>query len=116
MINTTIVITSGNCTDEKYNKFPLLRKLEEEVTIFNKILPFLSALFNIYSLNNCEHMKGERCSNFNEVMGDSERAVRKMESSFRMRNVCFSVFSTCILLRFLRNAILMDRREISDYL
>ena len=34
----------------------------------------------------------ERCSNFNEVMGDSERAVRKMESSFRMRNVGFSVY------------------------
>ena len=34
----------------------------------------------------------ERCSNFNEVMGDSERAVRKMDSSFRMRNVGFSVF------------------------
>ena len=27
----------------------------------------------------------ERCSNFNEVRGDSVRAVRKMESSFRMR-------------------------------
>ena len=36
----------------------------------------------------------ERCSNFNEVMGDSERAVRKMESSFRMKNVGFSVFFT----------------------
>ena len=34
----------------------------------------------------------ERCSNFNEVMGDSARAVRKMESSFRTRNVGFSVF------------------------
>ena len=34
----------------------------------------------------------ERCSNFNEVLGDSERAVRKMNSSFRMRNVGFSVF------------------------
>ena len=33
----------------------------------------------------------ERCSNFNEVMGDSERAVRKMESSIRMRNVGFCV-------------------------
>ena len=51
----------------------------------------------------------ERCSNFNEVMGDSERAVRKMESSFRMRNVGFSVFLTCILPRFMRNAILLDR-------
>ena len=29
-------------------------------------------------------------------MGDSERAVRKMESSFRMRNVGFFVFLTCI--------------------
>ena len=28
-------------------------------------------------------------------MGDSERAVRKMESSFRMRNISFSVFLTC---------------------
>ena len=37
----------------------------------------------------------ERCSNFNEVMGDSERAVRKMESSFRMRNISFSVLLTC---------------------
>ena len=51
----------------------------------------------------------ERCSNFNEVMGDSERAVRKIESSFRMRNVGFSVFLTCILPRFMRNAILLDR-------
>ena len=30
-------------------------------------------------------------------MGDSERVVCKMESSFRMRNVGFSVFLTCIL-------------------
>ena len=51
----------------------------------------------------------ERCSNFNEVMGDSQKAVRKMESSFRMRNVGFSVFLTCILPRFMRNAILLDR-------
>ena len=34
----------------------------------------------------------ERCSNFNEVMRDSERVVRKMESSFRIRNVGFSVY------------------------
>ena len=51
----------------------------------------------------------ERCSNFNEVMVDSERAVRKMESYFRMRNVGFSVSLTCILPRFMRNAILLDR-------
>ena len=51
----------------------------------------------------------ERCSNFNEVMGDSERAVLKMELSSRMRNFGFSVFSTCILPRFLRNAIPLDR-------
>ena len=51
----------------------------------------------------------ERCSNFNEVMGDSEREVRKMESSFRMRNFGSSVFLTCILPRFIRNAILLDR-------
>ena len=38
----------------------------------------------------------ERCSNFNEVIGDSERAVSKMESSFRMRNIGFSLFLTCI--------------------
>ena len=50
----------------------------------------------------------ERCSNFNEVMGDSERAVRKIQSSFRKRNVSFSVFLTCILPRFMRNAILLD--------
>ena len=50
----------------------------------------------------------ERCSNFNEVMGDSERAVRKIESSFRKRNVSFSVFLTCILPRFMRNAIPLD--------
>ena len=37
----------------------------------------------------------ERCSNFDEVMRDSERVVRKLESSFRMRNVGFSVFLTC---------------------
>ena len=34
----------------------------------------------------------ERCSNFNEVMGNSERAVRKLESSFRLGSVGFSVF------------------------
>ena len=34
VINITIVITSENCTDEKYNKSSLLRKLEEEVTIY----------------------------------------------------------------------------------
>ena len=51
----------------------------------------------------------ERCSNFTEVIGNSERAVRKMESSFRMRNIGFSVFLTCILPRFMRNAILLDR-------
>ena len=39
VINVTIVITSENCTDEKYSKSLFLRKLEEEVTIFNKILP-----------------------------------------------------------------------------
>ncbi|CAH3158962.1 unnamed protein product, partial [Pocillopora meandrina] len=31
VINITIVITSENCTDEKYNKSSLLRKLEEEL-------------------------------------------------------------------------------------
>ena len=36
----------------------------------------------------------ERCSHFNEEMGDSKSAVRKMESSFRMRNVGLSVFLT----------------------
>ena len=51
----------------------------------------------------------ERCSNFNEVMGDSERAARKMESSSRTRNVGFSVFLTYILPRFMRNAILLNR-------
>ena len=51
----------------------------------------------------------ERCLNFSEVMGDSERAIRKMESSLRMRNVGFSVFLTCILPRFTSNAILLDR-------
>ena len=49
------------------------------------------------------------CSKFNEVMGDSERAGRQMESSFRTRNVGFSVFLTCILPHFMRNAILVDR-------
>ena len=51
----------------------------------------------------------ERCSNFNEIMGDAERAVHKMESSFRMRNVGFSVFFTSILPRLMRNAIILDR-------
>ena len=50
----------------------------------------------------------ERCSNFNEVMRDLERAVRKMESSFRMRNVGFSVFLTYILPRFMRNEMLLN--------
>ena len=40
--------------------------------------------------------------------GGSEGAVRRMESSFRMRNVGFSVILTRILPRFLRNAILLD--------
>ena len=36
----------------------------------------------------------ERWTHFNEEMGDSKSAVRKMESSFRMRNVGLSVFLT----------------------
>ena len=48
VINITIAITSESCTDEKYNKSSLLRKLEEEVAICHKILPILSLLFNIY--------------------------------------------------------------------
>ena len=40
----------------------------------------------------------ERCSNVNKVIGDLEREVCKMESSFRMRNVGFSVFLMYILL------------------
>ena len=48
--------------------------------------------------------------------GLRESAVRKMESSFRMRNFGFSVFLTCILPRFMRNAIPLDRWKISDYL
>ena len=51
----------------------------------------------------------ERCSNFNEVMGDSEIAVRIMESSFRVGNVSSSVFLTCILLRLMRNSTLPER-------
>ena len=39
-----------------------------------------------------------------------------MESSLRMRNVGFSVSLTCILPRFTRNAILLDRLKITDYL
>ena len=54
----------------------------------------------------------ERCSNFNEVTKDSARAVHKMESSFRMRNVSFSVHLTCILPRFMRNAILRQMKDI----
>ena len=38
----------------------------------------------------------KRCSSFNEVREDSERAVCKLESSFRIRNVGFSVVLTCI--------------------
>ena len=59
---------------------------------------------------------GLRCSNFNKVMGELERAVRKMEPSLRMRNVGFSVFLTSISPCFMRNAILVDRWKISDYL
>ena len=51
----------------------------------------------------------KRCSNFAKVMGNSVRAVSKVQSSFRMRNVGSSVFSTCILPRFMRNVILLDR-------
>ena len=39
----------------------------------------------------------KECSKFNEVTEDSERAIRKVESSFRLRNVGFSVFLACIL-------------------
>ena len=39
-----------------------------------------------------------RCSNFSELTRDSERAVRKMKS-FKLRNVGFSVFLTCMLPR-----------------
>ena len=52
----------------------------------------------------------ERCSNFSEVMGDSERAVRRMETSIRMRNV--AVFLTCNLPCFMRNATLLERWKI----
>ena len=45
-------------------------------------------------------------------MGDSERAVHKMESSFRMRNVRFSVYLTFILPRFMKNAILRQMKDI----
>ena len=45
--------------------------------------------------------------------GGSEGAVCRMESSFKMRNVGFSVILTSILLGFLRNAILLDRWNIS---
>ena len=51
----------------------------------------------------------KRCSNFAKVMGNSVRAFSKVQSSFRMRNVGFSVFSTFILPRFMRNVILLDR-------
>ena len=46
---------------------------------------------------------------FHRSKGDSDRAVRKMESSFRMRNVGFFVLLTCVLPRFMRNAIPLDR-------
>ena len=61
-------------------------------------------------------LRFESCSNFNEAMRDSERAVRNMESSFRWEILAFLCFLTCILPRFMRNAILQDRRKISDYL
>ena len=51
----------------------------------------------------------ERCLNFSEVMGDSERAISKMESSFRMRNVGFSVSNVYFTASFYLNAILLDR-------
>ena len=44
-------------------------------------------------------------------MEDSEGAVRKMESSFRMRDFGFSAFLTCILPRIKRNAILLMKVE-----
>ena len=37
-------------------------------------------------------LRFESCSNFNEVMGDSERAVRNMESSFRWEMLAFLCF------------------------
>ena len=43
----------------------------------------------------------ERCLHFKEEMGDSKSAVRKMESSFRMRNVGLSVFLTFFFYRAL---------------
>ena len=49
----------------------------------------------------------ERYSHFNEEMGDSKSAVRKMESSFRMRNWPFCVFNV-FFPRFMKNAILLD--------
>ena len=51
----------------------------------------------------------KRCSHSNEVMGDSERAVRELELSFKIKKVGFSVFLKCILPRFMRNAISLDR-------
>ena len=46
-------------------------------------------------------------------MGDSERAVRELESSFRMRNVGFAMFLTCILPHYTRNAILLEKYQIT---
>ena len=45
-------------------------------------------------------LRFERCSNFNEVMGDSERAVHTMDSSFRIKKIlaflCFNVYFTAL--------------------
>ena len=55
----------------------------------------------------------ERCSNFNEVMGDSERAVRKMDSSFRMRKMlaflCFNVYFTALYEKYDTTGQMKDR-------
>ena len=94
VINITIVVTSGNCTDGKYNKSLFLRKLEEEVTIFYKMLPMLSLFsISIYLLF---------------VSSGSETDWLKENSAFGVKNILFNstVFLMsldCIQTRVLSN-------------
>ena len=92
------------------NFWVILKKLY--VSVWNGIL-----LAPIRSFRVCISHQSERpFSSLVWETRDSERAACKMELSFRMRNVGFSVFVTCISPHFMRNAILLDRWKTTDYL
>ena len=91
------------------------------VAVWNVSVDSGMLLAPIRSFRVCTSHQSERCYcslvwevfKFRELTRDSDR---KMASSFSMRNIGSSVFLTCILPRFKRNAILLDRWKTPDYL